>query len=191
MSIRAIIFDLYGVLGLNGWQSFKAHHFSTRPEEWERLRALGQRVDAGLEDQDTFVAAVARVTGEEPAAVRYQFEHTTLNSELLDYISDVLKPDYKIGLLSNASYDVFDSLFSHDQLELFDEAMSSFHVGLTKPNPRMFRLMCERLGVDPTQAIMIDDQQRHIDAAGKMGLKTVLYTSVEQTKRDVNRLLSS
>ena len=187
--IAAVIFDLYGVMGLNNWQDFKKLHFADRDEDWEQLRALGQQVDAGKVDQAPFVTAVAQATGEPESVVRYEFEHTVPNVALLQFIRDELRPRYKIGLLSNTSHDVFRRIFTNDDLALFDVAISSFHVGLTKPDARMFALACERLAVEPTACIMVDDKPQHIKAAEKLGMRGVVYTSAEQAMHDIREIL--
>lgn len=191
MSYKAIIFDLYGVLGLNGWQEFKETHFSKRREVWEHLRSLGQRVDAGQASEAEFVRAVADASGESNATVRYQFEHTVPNIELLNYIAASLKGTYKLGVLSNASHDVLEGIFSQEQRALFNQAISSYHVGLTKPDPKMFLLMCERLGVHPKECVLVDDQQRHFDVAESLGFTSILYSSAEQTIADIERILAT
>lgn len=189
--VKAVIFDLYGVLGLNGWQDFKARHFVDRLEEWERLRVLGQRADAGKVSQDEFVRALVDATGESKATIRRQFESTKPNAPLLAYIARELKPHYKIGILSNTSHDVYQTIFQAEDYALFDVAIGSFAVGLTKPDPKMFLLMCERLGVDPTECIMVDDKQQHTAAAGQLGMRTVVYTSAPQAIRDIQEQLAA
>ncbi len=191
MQVRAIIFDLYGVLGLNGWQDFKQRHFDGRWELWEPLRLLGHKVDAGEATDGEFTTAIAAATGETAATVRYQFEHTQANIELLEFVKEQLHGKYKIGLLSNASSDVLPGIFTAEQQELFDCSMMSVFVGLAKPDPTMFTLICEQLGVQPSECIMIDDQQRHLDIAATLGMKTVLYSSTEQAKQDITRLLQA
>ncbi len=191
MQYKAVVFDLYGVLGLNGWQEFKETHFAHHRELWEHLRSLGQRVDAGQASETEFVHAVAAASGESNATVRYQFEHTVPNVELLRYIESKLKGVYKLAVLSNASHDVLSGIFSPEQRALFDEAISSYHVGLTKPDPKMFLLMCERLGVQPEECILVDDQQRHFDVAEALGFTPILYSSVEQTITDIAKALAA
>jgi len=185
--IKAVIFDLYGVLGLNGWQDFKRQHFADRREVWEHLRSLGQRVDAGKATEAEFVQAVAEASGETGATVRYQFEHTMRNAELLEFIAQELKGKFKLGVLTNASHDVLDGILSPEERALFDAAITSFHVGLTKPDPRMFQLMADELGVRPDECVLVDDQERHLDAATKLGMTPVLYESVEQTIEAIRR----
>mgnify|MGYP001026897894 CR=1 FL=1 len=190
MNIDAVVFDLYGVLGLNGWQTFKARHFADRPEGWEHLRRLGQRADAGLTSQAEFVRALALATEESEATVRRQFESTRANVPLLHFIARELKPRYKIGLLSNTSHDVYASIFTADEFALFDVAVGSFAVGLTKPDPKMFQLIAAQLGTVPEACLMVDDKPQHLDAAQKLGMKTVLYTTVGQTITDIRAELA-
>lgn len=188
--LRAVLFDLYGVLGLNGWQAFKAKHFADRPEDWEHLRRLGQQADAGLATQDEFVAALVRATGESEATIRYQFESTRANKPLLDFIARDIKPGYKVGLLSNTSHDVYGSIFTTKELALFDIAIGSFSVGLTKPDPEMFLLACSRLELPPSECMMVDDKTEHLRAAQKLGMSTVRYVTVDQTMAAIREQLS-
>lgn len=189
MSTKAIIFDLYGVLGLNGWQDFKQHHFGDDWNRWEPLRRLGQLVDAGKATDDEFVTAISEATGEDCQTIRYQFEHTQPNVELLDFIERELSLKYKIGLLSNTSHDVLGGIFSEKQRQLFDATVMSATVGITKPDPVMFRLICKKLAVEPNECLIVDDQARHLVAAKDMGMDTILYISVKQTVGDLKEVL--
>ena len=177
MAIRAVIFDLYGVLGLNGWQDFKERHFHGRWDAWEPLRQLGQRVDAGEATDDEFVSAIAAATNESCETVRYQFEHTKPNTELLEYIREELAGTYKIGLLSNTSRDVLSGIFSAADRELFDAVVLSVSSGLTKPDPAIFHTLLEQLGATAAECLMIDDQERHLVSAAAIGMRTLLFES--------------
>ena len=187
MNIRAIIFDLYGVLGLNGWQDFKKEHFGDDWSEWEPLRRLGQRVDAGEATDDEFVSAISKVTGVDCQIIRYQFEHTKPNIELLEFIESDLKPTYKIGLLSNTSRDVLGGIFFEKQRALFDAIVMSVSVGITKPDPTIFQMICDELKVLPNECLLVDDQNRHLVAAKSLGMETLLYTSAKQTTHDLQK----
>lgn len=189
MQVKAIIFDLYGVLGINSWQSFKKQHFADRPEAWEPLRRLGQSVDAGETDESEFVAALAEATGELEATVRAQFENTKANHELLDFISNYLKPHYKVGLLSNASKDVTKHIFSDDERQLFDEIVLSAQHGYTKPDRDAYQLICDRLELSPSECLMIDDQPKYVEAAKKHGLPTLLFSTNQQIMAELKDYL--
>lgn len=186
---KAIIFDIYGVLGLNGWQAFKLKHFENQPEAWNALRDIGQQVDAGTMETHELVSAVARVAKVPEAEVEKQLDDTVPNEPLIAFIR-TLRPRYKIGVLSNASKpDIAQHIFDEKDLALFDALITSYHVGYTKPDVRMFDAICKQLGVEPEECIFIDDQLRHLGAAQGIGMKTVQYNSVQQTIDDVSRLL--
>jgi putative hydrolase of the HAD superfamily len=98
--------------------------------------------------------------------VRYQLEHTTANTELLDYIKADLKPWYSLGILSNARHaEVVSRIFTPEQEDLFTEIILSHRVGLTKPDTRMYETIAAKLGVLTEECIFIDDQERHVEGA--------------------------
>jgi len=59
-------------------------------------------------------------------------------------------------------------------LDAFDVVVDSCEVGLRKPDPAIFRLTCERLGVAPEAAVFLDDTRRHVDGARAVGLHAIL-----------------
>ena len=189
MKIRTVIFDLYGVLALNGWQAFKAHHFSGREDVWTEVFELGRKVDAGLADYAELILFTAQKTGESEDTVRYQLEHTVANEELFTYIEHSLKPHYKLGILSNASSSkVLSEVFKPTQVALFDSITLSHHVGLTKPDKAMYEAAAERLVVEVGECLFIDDQERHANGARNAGMKALVYTNFETLKQEISRL---
>jgi epoxide hydrolase-like predicted phosphatase len=59
-------------------------------------------------------------------------------------------------------------------LDLFELVVDSCDVGLRKPDPAIFRLTCERLGVAPEGAVFLDDTRRHVETARSVGLHAIL-----------------
>ena len=57
--------------------------------------------------------------------------------------------------------------------ELFDTVVDSCEVGLRKPNPAIYRLACERLGVDPERAVLLDDIESNLRGAEAAGLRGI------------------
>lgn len=76
---------------------------------------------------------------------------------------------------------MLDTIFTPEQLTYFDIMISSYHVGLTKPDPAMFRLICKQLAAAPEECVMVDDQPRHLAAAAKLGMRTIQYKTADQT----------
>ncbi len=186
MTVRAIIFDLYGVLAHNGWQAFKAKHFATREGVWTEVFKLGRRVDAGQADYAELIRFTAEQTGETEETVRYQLEHTVANDELFAYIAATLKPRYKLGVLSNASSTkVFDEVFTLEQAALFDVVTLSHHTGLTKPDGAAYETIAARLGVAPGECLFVDDQERHVAGARAVGMRALVYTDVASLEEEI------
>ncbi len=190
MGSKAVIFDLYGVLALNGWQAFKAKHFREREGTWTEVFELGRRVDAGTADYTELIRFTAKKTGESEATVRYQLEHTLVNDELLHYITSELKPHYLLGILSNASKDeAVNQLLTSQQKTLFDAIILSHHYGLTKPQVEMYEAIARKLKVDVAECVFIDDQERHAAGARFAGMQALVYTDVPTLKKELAKIL--
>lgn len=189
--VKAVVFDLYGVLALNGWQAFKARHFTDRIEVWDQIFEIGRKVDAGLADYDELIKFTAQQAGESEETVRYQLEHTSANTQLLDYIKTDLKPWYFIGILSNAHRaEVVSEIFTPEQEDMFTEIILSHHTGLVKPDTRMYEAIASKLGVLPEETVFVDDQERHIEGAKNAGMQGLVFTDVPTLRTDLERLLA-
>ena len=81
----------------------------------------------------------------------------------------------KLGLLSNANRGFTERLRARGVASLFDDVVVSADVGLAKPDPAIFRLAAERLGVVPEACLMIDDQAQHVAGAQVAGLRAQLH----------------
>jgi putative hydrolase of the HAD superfamily len=62
-------------------------------------------------------------------------------------------------------------------------------VGLAKPDPSIYRLTEERLGVHPDEIVFIDNHEPHVRAAQACGWHGVLHTDTGRTIDMVNALL--
>jgi putative hydrolase of the HAD superfamily len=83
------------------------------------------------------------------------------------------------------------SLPVFEQEKLFDAMVLSADVGLMKPDPAIFKMMADELGLLPNECVMIDDVVSNIDGAKLVGMPGVLYISPEQTMAELNCLLES
>jgi putative hydrolase of the HAD superfamily len=73
--------------------------------------------------------------------------------------------------------------------EHFDVFVESASVGLRKPDPRIYALVCRRLGVAPEQAVFLDDIGRNLKAARALGMRTIKVVEPEQALRELGSLL--
>ncbi len=76
-------------------------------------------------------------------------------------------------------------------LELFDVVVDSCEVGIRKPDPAIFRLTCERLGVAPEAAVFLDDTRRHVEAARQVGLQAILVADPLDALAELDNILQT
>lgn len=87
-----------------------------------------------------------------------------------------LRPAYRIGILSNADASLRERL--RDGLgifDLFDAFVCSAEVGMAKPEPAIYRLAAERLGLSPEACVFIDDHEPNVAAAVGVGMRAILF----------------
>lgn len=73
-------------------------------------------------------------------------------------------------------------------LRRFRDTVVSGLEGIVKPDPAIYRLACERLGVSPEQAVFIDDTAANAAAASEVGLTGLHFTSAERLRAELVEL---
>jgi epoxide hydrolase-like predicted phosphatase len=73
--------------------------------------------------------------------------------------------------------------------EIFDLVVDSAFVGTRKPEPRIYELTLERLGIDAGSAVLIDDIELNCTGARQVGLRAVWFQSTEQAIADIEAVL--
>ncbi len=74
-------------------------------------------------------------------------------------------------------------------LELFDEVIESYRLGMRKPEPAFFEYCCDRLGITPTEAVFIDDLGINLKPARRLGMTTIKFVTEEQALADLEAAL--
>lgn len=111
------------------------------------------------------------------------------NVPLLDYIREELKPNYKIGLLSNAIKNYLPEMLTEEQIALFDVVGISFEMGVGKPDADAYKIVAKKLGVQPEECVFIDDIGVFAEAAKDVGMQAIVYSDLETTLAELRRLL--
>lgn len=86
-----------------------------------------------------------------------------------------LRPLYNLSVLSNADVTLRGRLERDGLHGLFDDVVISAEVGMAKPEPAVFRLAVERLGLAPAECVFVDDWDDNVDAAREVGMRAVLH----------------
>jgi len=99
-----------------------------------------------------------------------------------------LKKRYRLALLSNTEYrsseTVRDELREAKLDGFFELVVTALDAGIRKPNPRMFEIVIEKLGVSPDEAVMVGDIiSTDIFGGNRIGMRTVLFQPSEDYQR--------
>lgn len=96
---------------------------------------------------------------------------------------------YKFYALTNWSAELFPvALREFDFLTWFDGIVVSGDEGIRKPHPDFYRIVFDRYQVKPEDALFIDDNLRNVEAARKMGIRSIRFTSAEELEKELQDL---
>ena len=113
------------------------------------------------------------------------------NKEIFEYIQSDLKPNFKLAVVSNAASGSVERRIPAEKMALFDTKIISADVNLLKPDPKIFQLALERLGVSAEETVFTDDRQEYLGGADAVGIHTILYTVAEDFKKQLREILEN
>ena len=205
--IKNIIFDFGGViadleydravkgfteLGVKNADSFLGKYHQT---------GFFQDLEEGKIGESEFTEKLSELCGRklnreeiEKACTSY---FPAVNTQKLD-ILEVLRENYHLYVLSNTNPYVISwacserfSVLKKPLNEYFDKMFLSYQIGSTKPNEKIFRAAIKEGKLNPDETLFIDDGPSNIEAAKKIGLKTLLVDSTEDWRRRLIEFLNS
>lgn len=185
--LKAIIFDVGGVLirthsraGREKWAS----HLGLDSWEFENLvfnGESGRQVQLGHkthQDHWRWLGDHFSLKAIEVAEMEQDFfAGDRLNEPLVAYIQRLRQAGYRTGLLSNYT-DKARHLWTavYPFIQYFDGVVVSAEVGVMKPDPRIYHLALESLGVTAPEALFVDDFAENIAGASAVGMQTLHFT---------------
>lgn len=197
--IKAVIWDMGGVLirtedpkpraQLAASLGLSVRELAARVFDCEaaQLATIGKKTADAIWDD---IRRDLKMSDEEVLEFQKQFfKGDSVDYDLLRYI-DGLRPGCKTALLSNAwtgAREFIDQRYGI--LRYFDETLFSAEVAIAKPDPTIYNLMLERLGVSAGEAIFVDDFEENVTGANEVGIHGVRFVSARQAREDINRLL--
>jgi len=100
-----------------------------------------------------------------------------------------LKKNYKIALLSNTTKIDFERVTKKlREFPLFDSVTLSFKIGYAKPKKEIFLDALKKLNLKPNECVFIDDIKEYSEAASKLGIHGIYYTSYENLIKELKKL---
>jgi putative hydrolase of the HAD superfamily len=196
-SKRALIVDFGGVLTSNIWTAFGEfcegegletdavlQLFRDDPEALELLRGL----ETGKLDEAVFEPRFAALLGvdEHEGIIGRLFAGLAPDEGMIVAVRRARASGVATGLITN-SWGL--GIYERAPMDLFDATVISGDVGLHKPQPEIYRLACERLGVEPADAVFVDDLRENVTGAEAVGMAGVLHRDSAATIAELEGLL--
>lgn len=206
MNVRGVVFDVGGVLErvddaywpgrwLSDWAEradvpiADVHAYLARHEPSGGV-ATGSVTEAQM--RDLYASALGLSAGAADELMAEMWDHYcgSLNHEMHGFCAS-LRPRYRTAILTNSA----DGARREEQrrygfAELVDVLVYSHEVGLAKPDPAIYRLTEERLGLAGPELVLVDDVPANVDAAVACGWAGVLHQTTASTIAQVRDLLA-
>jgi putative hydrolase of the HAD superfamily len=196
--MRALVVDFGGVLTTNIWRAFGQfceavglpedtvlELFRTDPEALALLRKL----ETGELEPEEFEPRFGALLGvsETEALIDRLFAGLEPEETMIEAVRKAREGGIRTGLISNSwGLGIYDRGAPTD---LFDASVISGEVGLHKPQPEIYVLACERLGVRPAEAVFVDDLRENCDGAEAIGMTALLHRKADATVARLEDLL--
>ena len=187
MALRAVIFDLGGVVFPSPFDVFAAYErdhglpdrfirgvvaASADHGAWARL----ERSELAFDEFCVAFAAECAEAGGEVDAVELMAEigrGFEARPEMLEAIRSIKAAGLKVGALTN-NWARPDAGTLREPLDLgFDVVVESAVEGIRKPDPRIYELVLDKLGVDAAETVVLDDLGINLKPARAMGMTTI------------------
>ena len=209
MGFRAVLWDFGGVITTSPFDNFNRYEaarglprnfirgvnaINYQDNAWARFESSRCTVD----EFDLLFAAETAAAGHE---IRGREVIGLLGGDVRPRMVKVLtrcKQDYRVACLTNnANAGQGTGMSSTEQqaedvksvMRLFDVIIESSKEGMRKPDPRIYRMACERVGVAPKAVVYLDDLGINLKPAREMGMTTIKVMSEQQAIDDLSRIL--
>ena len=208
-SIEAILWDFGGVFTTSPFDAFNRYEAdrglpsdairrinSVNPNAnaWARL----ERSEIGAGEFDVAFAEEARAQGYE---IPGRDVLALLSGDLRPRVVEALttcKARFKVGCITNnaptgkgagMSLDPLKAARLAEVFALFDHVIESSKSGIRKPDPRIYMMMCEALGVAASACVFLDDLGINLKPARDLGMQTIKVASEAQLIADLSRIV--
>ena len=112
-----------------------------------------------------------------------------LNTELVEFIRAYQKR-YRFGIISTTNYDL-DAILKKDGIrELFNIVLTSGATNFDKTEVGIYKYAISLLGVEPEEAVFIDNENIYTETANSIGIKTILYSEFKTCYIQLMKLLN-
>jgi putative hydrolase of the HAD superfamily len=198
MPIRAIFFDLGGVILRTEYQTPRQHLAESLNMEYDDLVRLvfesetSRKASIGTLTADEHWAALM-VRLKRPASDAQRIRDEFFGGDVLDHeliqLIRALHSKYKTGLISNAWNDLRQYIAKQKFDDCFDGITISAEVGVVKPDARIYQVALEQARVQANEAVFVDDFSVNIEGCEKVGMQGILFKDPDEVKQKLKALL--
>ncbi|MFP6815970.1 MAG: HAD-IA family hydrolase [Pseudomonadales bacterium] len=206
MTISAILWDFGGVLTSSPFEAFKRFEIEHgMPEDFIRgINATNPDHNAWAQFESSSIELdeFDQKFADESAAQGHRIQGRQviglLSGHLRSRMVDALKhckQQFRVACITNNLKSGAGPAMARDPerarkmaavMELFDLVVESSVEGIRKPNPRIYQLTCERLGIAPHEAVYLDDLGVNLKPARALGMHTIKVVSESQAIEDLS-----
>jgi len=202
-SVQAVLFDFGGVFMASPFAAVRAYGASQGLEPERALEILFGAYDRDTDhpwhrlERGELSLVDAREAIFELGAPEHRLDlfealgslrDARVRPDVVEIVREARRRGVKTAVVTNNVREFGDAWQSMLPVaELFDAVVDSAHVGMRKPDPRIFRLALERLGgMPPAAAVFLDDFHGNVAAAERLGIRGIL---VEEDHRPAMQAL--
>ncbi|MFN8188796.1 MAG: HAD family phosphatase [Gaiellales bacterium] len=195
--MQGLLVDFGGVLTTNIWDGFDRFCENEGLEPGTVLElfrgdgealALLRSLERGAVTDAVFERDFAEMLGvEPPGLIERLFGGLRPEQAMLDAVGAVRAAGLRTGLITNSWG---TGIYERAPLDLFDATVISGDVGLHKPQPEIYELGAERIGVAPERCAFVDDLRENVAGAESVGMAAILHRGPTTTIAELERLLS-
>ena len=201
MARSGLLIDFGGVLTTNVFASFAAfaeaeglapdhvaNAFRNEPEPRQLLFDLELGTLSAEDFAPRFAAAIGLPPERADGVVDRLFAGAEADEAMLAAVAAAKRAGVRTGLISNSWGEALK--YDRDAFpDLFDGWVISHEVGMRKPDPEIYRLGAERIGLAPEACVFVDDLGGNLKPAKALGMATVKHVTAEETIPQLEELL--
>jgi putative hydrolase of the HAD superfamily len=196
--IKAIIFDLWETLGTKNVgisKSLQDKFGIKKSSEFMHLYETSVQLNNWSSEKEMAINFLKEFnikhTNENEEFIINLFREGIEKATMFSGIKELLlklKENYKLGFISNTTVFEASVLDKWQIRDVFDVASFSWELGIKKPTKEIFDITLQKLGVEPEEAIFVDDGGKNILNAKEYGLNGIIFKSVEQLNDELLKL---
>jgi HAD superfamily hydrolase (TIGR01509 family) len=197
---KGLILDFGGVVTTDFYGALDAYSERAGLGEGAFVRALRENpegraalaaVECGQMPQREFEQTIGRLLGvDDTGLLAAALADLKERPEIIDLTARARTTGVLVAALSNSwgtgAYDPYDGW---ELDEMFDAVVISDRVGLRKPDPAIFRLAADALGLPTSQCLFVDDTEHNLSGAAGLGMGVLFFTGAPGEVAEIERLI--